>query len=230
MTRPDFNTQTHGQIIKLDQYSPHFFFTINLQEPKYYWTGEGNIYYPLNNITYSGQGQITNMDLLPESGEIRIQNSSVALSYLDPEIKDLIDNQPLKGVVCEIHLGIITNNKIVDNLIHLQTFKIDTIEIDYDDTDGDIANIQGIAGLTNLTYPTRLKYTSEDHNEYITELQTAGIISINRPLDIGFDSIKALTGRDETAEWNEGPAEPKLDSNPEPSILNGGKINRFITT
>ena len=232
--RQDF---THNQQLAIESgnYAFHYFLDLDVRQnnnttTERAWTGLGDIdYYPPGKsepLTYSGMGEILGINLIPESAELRVQNTTITLSYLNERIFDIQQNYQLKGNQAKVWIGILgINNKVIDNLLLYNTMVIETVDIETE-VDGVSIVINGVSGVTNLNFPTRLKWSSEDQNEYLRYLHETGRLSaqqVNR--DIGFDTLKTLSAKNETADWNFGPEDSDTRLNIEPTVMNGGKIN-----
>ena len=232
--RQDF---THKQELAIEsgRYSFHFFLDIDITQndittTERVWTGLDSIdYYPPNAtepLTYSGMGEILDIEFTPESGELRVQNTTITLSYLDPRILEIQQQYKLKGNKASLYFGIIgPDNRVIDTLLLYNTMVIETVDIESEGVSMTVV-INGVSGITNLNFPTRLKWSSEDQAEYLRYLHETDRLStqqVNR--DIGFDTLKTLSAKDETADWNFGPENSDVKLNIEPTVMNNGKLN-----
>ena len=234
--KSDF-TIKQQQAIESGKYSFHFFFDLTYPLIGQYevteriWTGVGDIeYYPPDSsrpLEYLGMGEILEIDIIPESSELRVQYTTITLSYLSDNIFNLVTFQDLnlKGNQGTLWIGILDErDRIIDNLILQNTMIIDTADFEtYGE--GIAIVITGISGLANLNFPTRFKWSSEDQNEYLRYLQEKGISENVLYQDIGFDTLKTLSAKDETAEWNFGIEDSDQSIDIQPTVMNGGKSN-----
>ena len=169
-------------------------------EKKYIWTGSGG--YTVGGNTYVGYGGILNIEPPPQTGELRINRTSMTLSNIRESIREL-NALDLKGRKAVVYYGLFFDGKLVDNLIPILTMVIESSTISKS-KETDVFIVQGITGANNLRYQTGITLSSQHHREFIKEEQDAGRVpthilfpgSTTIPItleDIGFDIIEENT-------------------------------------
>ena len=235
--RSDF-TKAQERAIKSGQYSFHFFFELEYSrilnpdiifrerictapDDTEYYNRETN-----TTTTFSSMGEILDIDIIPESSELRAQRVSITLSYHNQDIIEITEQYNLKGAKGTLWMGVLDKrDKIIDNLLLHSVMTIDTIDFETIDA-GEAVTLSGISGFYNLTSSTKFKCSPEDQNENVRYLKEKGIVPDFFPdTDTGFDTIKALTNKRETTNWAFGPEDSGAVLDIQPSVMNGGKVN-----
>ena len=194
MPRVDFSAQHKRAIINND-YSFAYFLELDTTTPLNAWTGVGTLEH--NGKAYNGQGFLLDIDVSDLSFEIQIARTNISISEIPHNDERLlqIDEQGLIGAQGRIFLGLLdSNQRVIDNLIHIQTFNVDNIELTTS-REGITLDIIGSTGIGNLRFPTRILWTPEAQNKYLNDIDINKILGNRIPVtivDTGFDGVYAV--------------------------------------
>ena len=198
------------------------------------WSGEGMVKYTHNQqtpIEYTGLGALIDVSLTPDSSRLEIQETYVEISYVAPDIAEIINNsvQELQGRLGHIYIGVLGEDRqIISNLIHEETFRIQVISIEVE-RDGLVATLLGESGIVNLGNPSHETFSPEHHKIKLEYLVNQGFISsayLTRG-DSGFDFIPELV--DTNPVWVSGQETPKFNTSVEPDFYNNGRVLESVT-
>jgi len=75
-----------------------------------FWTGLGEL--TVNDVTYTGTGQLLQISQLQETAEISAKGATITLSGIPSNLISLALSEPYQGRVCEIYFGAIDANRV----------------------------------------------------------------------------------------------------------------------